>query len=187
MSRIKQLLQAYTKHISIPWREDAAPAQRVIFCVYNENEELKLSAKIDEFEIVTRQAGHEWGVFDLKNTFADWLAGQRYAKSYYQKPHLLSPLLPKYATYIQEEFQRYLEEKNVHAGHVIALKGVGSLFGLLKVKEVVEKLAPSVPGRLLVFFPGSYEDNNYRLLDGYDGWNYLAVPITADKDFYIKG
>ena len=38
-------------------------------------------------------------------------------------------------------------------------------------------------GRLLVFFPGSYENNNYRLLDGYDGWNYLAVPITADKGY----
>ena len=66
---------------------------------------------------------------------------------------------------------------------VVALKGVGSLFGFLKVKEVVDKLAPVAKGRLLVFFPGSYEDNNYRLLDGYDGWNYLAVPITADKEF----
>jgi len=66
---------------------------------------------------------------------------------------------------------------------VVALQGVGSLFGFLKVKEVVDKLAPKVKGRLLVFFPGSYEDNNYRLLDGYDGWNYLAVPITADKEF----
>lgn len=66
---------------------------------------------------------------------------------------------------------------------MVALKGVGSLFGLLKVKEVVDKFAPLVRGRLLVFFPGSYENNNYRLLDGYDGWNYLAVPITADKEF----
>jgi hypothetical protein len=64
---------------------------------------------------------------------------------------------------------------------VVALKGVGSLFGLLKIKEVVDKFAPLVRGRLLVFFPGSYENNNYRLLDGYDGWNYHAVPITADK------
>ena len=51
------------------------------------------------------------------------------------------------------------------------------------MKEVVDKLAPMVKGRLLVFFPGSFENNNYRLLDGYDGWNYLAVPITADKEF----
>ena len=56
-------------------------------------------------------------------------------------------------------------------------------FGFLKVKDVVDKLAPKIAGRLLVFFPGSNENNNYRLLDGYDGWNYLAVPITADKDF----
>jgi len=37
----------------------------------------------------------------------------------------------------------------------------------------------SIRGRLLVFFPGEYENNNYRLLDARDGWNYLAVPITA--------
>ena len=66
---------------------------------------------------------------------------------------------------------------------MVALKGVGSLFGLLKVKEVVDKFAPLLRGRLLVFFPGSYENTNYRLLDGYDGWNYLAGPITADKVF----
>ncbi|MBA7556966.1 hypothetical protein ES705_49694 [subsurface metagenome] len=51
------------------------------------------------------------------------------------------------------------------------------------IQEVVDELAPLVSGRLLVFFPGSFENNNYRLLDGYDGWNYLAVPITADKEF----
>ena len=74
-----------------------------------------------------------------------------------------------------------MAERNPSANDVVALKGVGSLFGFLKVKGVVEQLARLVPGRLVVFFPGSFEDNNYRLLDGYDGWNYLAVPITPDK------
>ena len=78
--------------------------------------------------------------------------------------------------------QQAVEDREIGEESVVALKGVGSLFGFLKVKEVVDKLAPLVKGRLLVFFPGSYENNNYRLLDGYDGWNYLAVPITADKD-----
>jgi hypothetical protein len=32
-----------------------------------------------------------------------------------------------------------------------------------------------------VFFPGVYENNNYRLLDARDGWNYLAVPITMQE------
>ena len=88
MSRVKRLVQSYSKFIEVPWRSDAAAAQRVIFCVYNENEELRLRSKIDEFEIVTRQSGHEWVVFDLTDTFAEWLASRRYTKSYFQKPHL---------------------------------------------------------------------------------------------------
>lgn len=183
MSRVKRLVQSYSKHIAVPWRDDAASAQRVIFCVYNENEERSLRAKIDEFEIATRQADHEWAIFDLTDTFATWLTSGRYAKSYFQKPHLLHTLLPKYLDFITGEFENFLDQNNADHNSVVAIQGVGSLFGFLKVKDVVDKLAPMVKGRLLVFFPGSYENNNYRLLDGYDGWNYLAVPITADKEF----
>lgn len=183
MSRVRRLLQSYNRHISIPWRDDAAAAQRVIFCVYNESEERWLRARVDEFEIVTKQAGHDWTLFDLTNSFAAWLSSQRYAKSYFQKPHLLATVLPKYLDYIVNEFEHFLDNLNIGENAVVAIQGVGSLFGLLKVKDVVDKLAPQVPGRLLVFFPGSYENNNYRLLDGYDGWNYLAMPITADKDY----
>ncbi|ADH86835.1 BREX protein BrxB domain-containing protein [Desulfurivibrio alkaliphilus] len=183
MSRVKRLVQSYRKYIAVPWRDDAAAPQRVIFCVYHETEELRLRAKIDEFEIATRQAGHEWAAFDLTDTFAAWLTSQRYAASYFQKPHLLATLLPKYRAYIGDQFRAFLAQNRADANTVVALAGVGSLFGLQKVKDVVEELAPLVPGRLLVFFPGSYENNNYRLLDGYDGWNYLAVPLTADKEW----
>ncbi len=183
MSRISRLIQSYQKYISVPWREDAAAAQRVIFCVYNENEERWLRANVDEFEIVTRDAGHEWATFDLTDTFSVWLASQRYARNYFQQPHLLSTLLPKYLAFIASEFDAFLKNEDIGADSVVAIQGVGSLFGLLKVKDVVDKLAPMVGGRLLVFFPGSHENNNYRLLDGYDGWNYLAVPITADKEY----
>lgn len=183
MSRVRRLLQSYSKYVAVPWRDDAAAGQRVIFCVYREVEELRLRAKLDEFEIATREAGHKWVVFDLTDSFPKWLASQRYVKSYFQKPTLLPTLLPKFLSYIESEFETFLRETRVDEEYVVAIHGVGSLFGFLKVKEVVDKLAPMVTGRLLVFFPGSYEDNNYRLLDGYDGWNYLAVPITADKDY----
>jgi len=183
VSRIKRLIQSYSKYISIPWRDDAAAAQRVIFCVYNETEERWLRSKIDEFELVTQQAGHEWAMFDLTDSFASWLTSQRYARSYFQKPHLLLTLLPKYLEFITDEFANFLQINKIGSDSVVAIKGVGSLFGFLNVNEVVDKLAPMVSGRLLVFFPGSYENNNYRLLDGYDGWNYLAVPITADKEY----
>ncbi len=182
MNRVKRLLASYAKFISVPWRDDAAAAQRVIFCVYNENEELRLRAKVDEFEIATRDAGHEWFVFDMTDTFAEWLSAQRYAESYFWKPDLLATLLSQYLDYIADRFKEFLNERGAGDSSVAALKGVGSLFGLLKVKVVVDKLAPMVKGRLVVFFPGTFENNNYRLLDGYDGWNYLAIPITADKD-----
>lgn len=182
MSRVRRLINSYSRFIAIPWREDAAAPQRVIFCVFNENDELKVRARIDEFEIATKETGHDWLLFDLTNTFADWLASQRYAKKYFEKPYLLATLLPKYLEYIIQQFRQTLSENKAGENTVVALKGVGSLFGFLKVKDVVDKLAPLVSGRLLVFFPGTYENNNYRLLDGYDGWNYLAVPITADKE-----
>ena len=180
MNRIDRLVESYGRFISVPWRDDAAAAQRVIFCVYDPKDELYLCAKVDEFEIATRQAGHEWAMFDLTDTFADWLAGQRYAESYFEKPDLLSSLMDKYLEYIEDKFNEFLKDGVGAVNSVLALKGVGSLFGLLKVRDVVDKLAPHVKGRLLVFFPGTYDNNNYRLLDGYDGWNYLAVPITAD-------
>ncbi len=154
-----------------------------MFCVYPETDELRLRARIEEFALATGASSHDWSEFDLTDTFARWLSAQRYANKYFKSPHLLRPLLPRYGDFIGDEFRRHLEAEAANANTVVAIKGVGSLFGLLKVKQVVEALAPTVPGRLLVFFPGSYEGNNYRLLDGYDGWNYLATPITPDRTY----
>jgi hypothetical protein len=183
MSKIDKLQQSYKKFIEIPWKSDIAPAQRVIFCVYNEHDELSLRAKIDEFELATKQANHRWLLFDLTNTFPEWLGNQKYATSYFKKPDIITQILPQYPQYIKHQFLKYIEEQSPDDNSVVALSGVGTLFGLIKVKELVDALAPLIKGRLVIFFPGSYEGNNYRLLDGYDGWNYLAVPITADKEF----
>ena len=64
---------------------------------------------------------------------------------------------------------------------VVAVTGVASLFGFTRISQVLPLVEPHVRGRLLVFFPGVYENNNYRLLDARDGWNYLAVPITSHE------
>ncbi|MCH8474944.1 MAG: DUF1788 domain-containing protein [Opitutales bacterium] len=181
-NKVKRLADNFSNYVRVPWRDDAAALQRVIFCVYDENEELRLRARIDEFELATRETGHDWHLFDLTNTFANWLAAQRYAESYFKKPELISTVLPKYQSHIVSSFEKFLSDSQADENSVVALQGVGSLFGLTKVKGIVDQLAPLVKGRLVVFFPGSYENNNYRLLDAYDGWGYLAVPITADKD-----
>lgn len=112
MSRIKRLLQSYNKYISVPWRDDVAAAQRVIFCIYKETEERSLRAKLDEFELATRQAGHDWALFDLTDTFATWLTSQRYAKSYFQQPHLLRSLLPKYLVFLSQQLEIFLQKTN---------------------------------------------------------------------------
>lgn len=183
MSRIKNLLQSYSQYIAIPWRVDAAAMQRVMFCVYPETEEIRLRHKIEEFELASRQHGHDWFLFDLTDTFPVWLAKQRYVNRYFERPQLLSILLPDYTAFLATQFHDFIISSGAGSKSVIALHGVGSVFGFLKVKDLVDKLAPMVQGRLLVFFPGSFENNNYRLLDGYDGWNYLAVPITPDMSF----
>ena len=61
---------------------------------------------------------------------------------------------------------------------VVAVRGVACLFGFTRVSLVLKEVVKDIRGRLVVFFPGEYEENNYRLLDGQGGWNYLAVPIT---------
>jgi hypothetical protein len=181
VSKLKRLLQSYERFIRTPWRDDVAAAQRVVFCVYDPIEERSLRSRIGEFELATIAAGHGWQHFDLTDTFAQWLGSQRYAQKYFEKPELLGTLLPKYLEFLDSRFASFVEQAGVDSNTVVAVSGVGSVFGLSKVKNVVDAFAPRVNGRLLVLFPGSFENNNYRLLDGYDGWNYLAVPITADQ------
>lgn len=181
MSKLKRLLQSYEGFIRTPWRDDVAAAQRVVFCVYDPIEERSLRSRIGEFELATIAAGHGWKHFDLTDTFAQWLGSQRYAQKYFEKPELIGSLLPRYLEFLEDRFAFFIEQAEINNNTVVAVTGVGSVFGLSKVKDVVDAFAPHVSGRLLVFFPGSFENNNYRLLDGYDGWNYLAVPITAEQ------
>ena len=46
MNKIKKLTDSYRDFISVPWRSDAAPGQRVIFCVYDGKDELKLRSRL---------------------------------------------------------------------------------------------------------------------------------------------
>ena len=64
---------------------------------------------------------------------------------------------------------------------VVAVIGTASLYGFIKISELVRSVEQSVRGRLVIFFPGTKDENNYRLLDARDGWNYLANGITLHK------
>ena len=182
MNRIDKLVERYAEHISTPWSTKGAGIQRVLFVVYNKKDELRLRAYIPEFEIRTNRAGYNWLFYDLTNAFPAWMAAQKYREKYFAKPELLtgydSGVIDDFTEYITEKTNNLLEQADHNT--VAALSGVGSLFGLSSVSVLVENVASNVYGRLVVFFPGEVENNNYRLLDARDGWNYLAVNITAD-------
>lgn len=184
MSRVDSLVRSYEKHISAPWQEGIAGSQRVVFVVYDKTDELKLRAHVTEFELVTRSVGHDWHLIDVTDSFPKWMAAQRYRDAYFECPDDLDGYkvgeVKEFTQHLIEEIKDEMAQ-NAHPNQVTALLGVGTLFGVSHVSTLVNGIANAVPGRLLVFFPGEYENNTYRLLDARDGWNYLAVPILASE------
>jgi hypothetical protein len=166
----------------VPWQAGLAAIQRVIFAVYDKSDELRLRANVGEFELATKNAQHDWLLLDISNAFPEWMAAQEYRDAYFECPDDLSGYQSGEVTeFIQSLIATLKTRISAEAGPntVVALLGVGSLFGLGRVSTVVEGIKDTVQGRLLVFFPGEYHPENhaYRLLDARDGWNYLAVPL----------
>ena len=182
MSRLDRLIERYGEHIATPWPEGLSGIERVIFVVYPPADELRFRLYVDEFELRTRDAGHGWKLIDLTDAFPRWMAAHRYRDKYFRRPALLAGYtegrLTELTAHLVEQTRTQVAEAS--ANDVVALAGVGTLFGVSSVSEVVNGAASAINGRLVVFFPGEKEDNIYRLLDARDGWDYMAHAITAD-------
>jgi hypothetical protein len=183
MTRIDLLKKNYQRLCGMPWDRNVAGPQRVWIAVYDEDDERKLRLRLRQFEEVTLDAGHKWAAIDLTDAFAAWMSGPgnaAYADSYFESPELLDEaVLAGLKRAVVSGIRSALAGLADPEDTVLALHGVGCLFGFLKVSEVLPAVEEDVRGRLLVFFPGKYEHNNYRLLDARDGWNYHAIPIIA--------
>lgn len=179
MGRLEDLADLYGQHLATPWQRTVAGAQRVIMVAYDKELERALRARKGEFETRTRAAGHDWLEVDLTNAFASWLAADEYRDAYFESPDDLKlKLTAEFAEYVAERIRAVLTSPGVTETSVVAVFGAGSLYGFTHVSEVLKGVERDVRGRLVVFFPGTHEQNNYRLLDARDGWNYLAVPIS---------
>jgi hypothetical protein len=179
MARIEDLAELYGQHIATPWQRTVAGAQRVIMVVYDKELERVLRARKGEFETRTRAAGHDWHEIDLTTAFARWLAADEYRDAYFESPaDLQLKLDAEFPDFVADRIRVVLSRDDVGENSVIAVFGVASLFGFARMSQVLKLVEGDVRGRLVVFFPGQYEQNNYRLLDARDGWNYMAVPIT---------
>jgi len=181
MGRIEDLAARYGEHIRTPWQRTVAGAQRVIMVVYDKEMERTLRARKALFETATREAnqGHEWYEIDVADSFARWIAADEYREAYFESPEdLRLKLEAEFAEYVAQRLREMLTNPDVGPSSVVAVFGVGALYGFTRVSKVLKLVESDIRGRLVVFFPGQYEQNNYRLLDARDGWNYMAVPIT---------
>ncbi len=177
MGKIEDLAAVYEHHISAPWQRTVSGAQRVMMVVYEKELERTVRARIGEFEQATRRSGHGWKLVDCTRWFAEWMAADEYRDAYFANASLLGMKLEgefKHAmsARLAEELER------TDGDTVVMLMGVASLYGFMRVSELIRGVEQSIRGRLVVLFPGSKDGNNYRLLDARDGWSYLANGIT---------
>jgi hypothetical protein len=178
VAKIDDLLSNYGRQVAMPWDRKLAGPQRVWFAVYDKTDERRLRARMGDFELRTKEAGHPWVLHDFSDAFAVWMAGRKYQDSYFENPELLESALVGFRDTVIQQLQGVLTRPGVDHNTLVAVQGIACLFGFVRVSEVVNAVEGNIRGRLLVFFPGEYANNNYRLLDARDGWNYLAIPIT---------
>jgi len=181
MSHMSDLLAEYRSHLELPWGDAVAHRQRVWMVVYPPEQERRLRIRLGEFELATKKSGHGWSLLDLEGVFEAWLSDHKYREQYLNDPTLLVPAMERFANHLVKLLTAKLGE--VTENDVVAVAGVSSLFGLgsaVRVSGLVDAVQSAIKGRLLVFFPGRVDGNNFRLLDARDGWNYLAVVISAN-------
>jgi len=182
VSYLDDLIAAYGRSVALPWPRSLAPGQRIWMAVYPPEQERRLRLHVPAFEEEASKHGHSWAQIDLTDSFETWTADHPYRAEYFKAPELFASALPGFFEHLIESVGAQLAAHDSPDG-VVALLGVGSLFGLgeaVKVSALLAAVSDAIAGRLLVFFPGDVENNNFRLLDGRDGWNYMAIVIKPD-------
>ena len=179
MGRIEELAARYRSHIGAPWQRNLAGDQKTIFIVYPKTDERKLRARLDMFDIATTASGHPWRLLDLTDTFAQWMAATDYRDEYFADPEALvtGPKSP-FTKFAADRLRGVLTDSGVDEDTVVGVYGAACFFGFTYLSAILSQVKNDIRGRLVLFFPGEFDKNIYRLLDARDGWNYLAVPIT---------
>jgi hypothetical protein len=180
MAELDLLLKAYESQVSTPWRDGLSGSERVWFLVYSPAAERRLRRRLDEFAIATRDADFGWKHLDMTDAFPQWIASQRHNEGYFKRPDGLPER--RFVESVAARLRGVLESAGER--EVVAVSGLGSLFGLTPLSAVLKLVDDAIKGRLLVCFPGTYERDfhRYRLLGAGEGWSYLAVPILAQRE-----
>jgi hypothetical protein len=178
-TRIELLIEAYSKVVKEPWSSALSGQERIWFLVYDPSELRKIELHMGEFETVAVREGKSWKSVSLKHCFPSWMANHEYKEDYFTSPeYIVDQLEAEFIPYAIDFLKKELSKLEQSEYTLIAIKDVSSLFGFARLSEILKSCDKEFKGRLLIFFPGEFEQNHYRLLDARDGWDYLARPIT---------
>jgi hypothetical protein len=178
-TRIDQLLEAYEKVLNEPWSSALSGQERIWFLVYDPAEQRKIELRLGDFETAAIKAGINWRIISLKQCFPSWMANHEYREEYFSNPeYIVDQLEAEFIPYAIQFLKDQLIRTEQDDKTLIAIKDVSSLFGFARLSEIIKGCEKYFKGRLLIFFPGEFDQNHYRLLDARDGWDYLARPIT---------
>ncbi len=179
MGRIEELCEVYNRSISAPWMRTSSGSERVLMVVYDKDLERSLRNRVNLFVEATVSASHQSKLVDVTSWFSEWMAGQKYAEEYFKSPDDLQTLVEaEFKRHVADRLRKVLDEADAET--VVSVIGIGSLYGFLKTSELIRAVEPSIKGRMAVFFPGTKDSNNYRMLDAHDGWNYMANGISLN-------
>ncbi len=179
-SKIDQLISAFESVVNEPWTTSLSGQERIWFLVYDPAEQRKVDLRIGDFETTTIKAKKRWVSISLKKCFPLWMSKHDYKEEYFNDPEsLVDQLEGEFKLFAIDFIIAEFEKLGTDENTLIAVKDISSLFGFNRLSDVLSGCSNYFKGRLLLFFPGEYDKNQYRLLDARDGWNYLARPITA--------
>ncbi len=181
MSMLDRLVTNYESFVQLPWTPNLSGKQRVWFAVYPPSEERQLRTKLPEFESATISSRHSWHLVDITSEPAAWIARHEYREELFAQPSAMTNIEQEMRSAIISKVAAACQAEGVAQNSVVAVLGTASLFGFTHVSGVVSEVEEYIRGRLLLFFPGSFERNLYRFMDARDGFNYMAVPITCEE------
>jgi hypothetical protein len=144
---------------------------------YDRALERRIQGRLHEFEAIARQFHHGWESLNLATLVAPWFAANDLFDGLSRQPEELPGLLPDFEEHLIVSVRSRL--RTMQEQEILALLGVGALFGLMRASTLTEQVASDIKGRLLLLFPGRHMNGVYRLLDARDGWSYRAIPIPA--------
>ena len=108
------------------------------------------------------------------------MANHDYKEEYFNDPEtLVDQLEAEFKQFAINFLIEEMKKQSTDDNTLIAIRDISSLFGFNRMSDILNGCANAFKGRMLIFFPGEYDKNHYRLLDARDGWSYLARPITA--------